>query len=213
VTFGSFNNFLKLAPETVALWGRVLAAVPGSRLLLKSNFVFDAAAHRRHLERFVAAGIDPARIAILPYMADDRAHLAAYAEVDVALDPFPYNGTTTTCEALWMGVPVVTLRGDRHAARVGASLLTRVGLGAMIADDADAYVATAAGLAAAPARLAELRAGLRAQVASSPLCDGAGFARDVEVAYRAMWRAWCGGTGGRADFAGNAAGVAGHDRH
>jgi predicted O-linked N-acetylglucosamine transferase (SPINDLY family) len=191
--FGSFNNFLKLAPETIALWGRVLAAVPGSRLLLKSNFVFDAAAHRRHLERFAAAGIDPARITILPYMPDDHAHLAAYAEVDVALDPFPYNGTTTTCEALWMGVPVVTLRGDRHAARVGTSLLTRVGLAALIADDEAGYVARAADLAAAPERLAQLRAGLRAQVAASKLCDAAGFARDVEDAYRAMWRAWCGG--------------------
>jgi predicted O-linked N-acetylglucosamine transferase (SPINDLY family) len=190
-TFGSFNNFLKLAPETIALWGRVLAAVPGSRLLLKSNFVFDAAAHRRHLERFVAAGIDPARIAILPYMPDDRAHLAAYAEVDVALDPFPYNGTTTTCEALWMGVPVVTLRGDRHAARVGTSLLTRVGLESLIADDEAGYVARAAELATAPARLVSLRAGLRAQVAASKLCDAAGFARDIEDAYRAMWRAWC----------------------
>jgi predicted O-linked N-acetylglucosamine transferase (SPINDLY family) len=212
VTFGSFNNFLKLAPETIALWGRVLAAVPGSRLMLKSNFVFDAAAHRRHLERFVAAGIDADRITILPYMADDRAHLAAYAKIDVALDPFPYNGTTTTCEALWMGVPVVALRGDRHAARVGVSLLTRVGLPELIADDTDAYVATATALAGAPERLTALRAGLRAQVAASPLCDAAGFARDIEAAYRAMWRTWCAGAAGRADFAGNAAGLAGHDR-
>jgi len=207
VTFGSFNNFLKLAPETIALWGRVLAAMPGAQLLLKSNFVFDAAAHQRHLERFAAAGIDPSRIVILPYMPDERAHLAAYGEIDVALDPFPYNGTTTTCEALWMGVPVVTLRGDRHAARVGASLLTRVGLPDLIAGDEAAYIAVAAALAAAPQRLAALRAGLRAQVAASPLCDAGGFARAVEDAYRAMWRAWCEAE----DSAAGRAGVAGHE--
>lgn len=191
VTFGSFNNFLKLAPETIRLWARLLNAVPGARLLLKSNFVFDAAAHRRHLERFAAAGIDPARITMLPYIADDRGHLAAYGRIDIALDPFPYNGTTTTCEALWMGVPVVTLRGDRHAARVGASLLTHVGLAELIAEDEDAVIRIASDLAAAPERLAALRAGLRVRVAESPLCDSAGFARDVEDAFGAMWRAWC----------------------
>ncbi len=191
VTFGSFNNFLKLAPETIQLWARLLAAVPGARLLLKSNFVFDAGAHRRHLERIAAAGIDPARVTMLPYIADERAHLAAYGQVDVALDPFPYNGTTTTCEALWMGVPVVTLRGDRHAARVGTSLLTRAGLTELIADDPEGFVRIAADLAASPARLAVLRADLRARVAASALCDAAGFARDVEEAYRAMWQAWC----------------------
>jgi len=191
VTFGSFNNFLKLAPETIQLWARILQAVPGARLMLKSNFLFDAAAHRRHLERFAASGIDPARVTMLPYIADDNGHLSAYGQVDIALDPFPYNGTTTTCEALWMGVPVVTLAGDRHAARVGASLLTRVGLGELIAADADDYLRIASTLAAAPDRLAELRGGLRARMAASPLCDGAGFARDIEAAFRAMWQRWC----------------------
>ena len=121
----------------------------------------------------------------------EREHLALYDRVDIALDPFPYNGTTTTCEALWMGVPVVTLRGDRHAGRVGASLLTQVGLSDLIADSTEAYVEMAVALTSDPARLCELRQSLRPRMAASPLCDAPAFARKVEAAYRTMWRRWC----------------------
>ena len=107
------------------------------------------------------------------------------------MQPFPYNGATTTCEALWMGVPVISLRGNRHASRVGASILTRVGLTGLIADSVDGYVAAAVGLANSPDRLVQLRHELRDTMAASPLCAAAGFTRDVETAYREMWRRWC----------------------
>jgi len=121
-------------------------------------------------------------------------HLALYEHIDIALDPFPYNGTTTTCEALWMAVPVVTLKGDRHSARVGASLLTHTGISEWIADSVDNYVEIAVGLASDPAKLDELRRELRQRLAASPLCDRNAFARKVENAYRSIWRSWCGAT-------------------
>jgi protein O-GlcNAc transferase len=118
-------------------------------------------------------------------------HLDLYARVDIALDPFPYNGTTTTCEALWMGVPVVTLAGERHASRVGASLLTAVGLDGLIARDHDAYLGAACALAGDADGLAALRASLRERMRASPLCDGDDFASAIEAAYRAAWKRWC----------------------
>jgi predicted O-linked N-acetylglucosamine transferase (SPINDLY family) len=124
-------------------------------------------------------------------MPSIAAHLALYHRVDIALDPFPYNGTTTTCEALWMGVPVVTLRGDRHAGRVGASLLSQIGLTDLIANSVEEYVEIALALAGNPGRLDDLRGALRPRIAASPLCDRRAFARKMEGAFRTMWEAWC----------------------
>lgn len=185
VTFGSFNNLPKLNDRTLRLWARVLAAVPGSRLLLKGHRAFgDAGVRARTLSRLEAAGIDPPAVELAPPDPGHHAHLARYGDVDVALDPFPYHGTTTTCEALWMGVPVVVLAGDRHASRVGCSLLQAAGFPQWIAPDEEAYVALAATLAAdAEARAAHRRT-LRSVVAASPLCDGAAFARAFEAALR-----------------------------
>jgi predicted O-linked N-acetylglucosamine transferase (SPINDLY family) len=127
----------------------------------------------------------------MAWLPGAAAHLAAYQRVDIALDPFPYNGTTTTCEALWMGVPVLTLRGDRHAGRVGASLLSQIGLMDLIAGSAKEYVEIALALANDPSRMADLRRSLRPRMAASPLCDAPAFARKIEAAYHTMWRHWC----------------------
>ncbi len=193
VTFGSFNNPAKLSAETILTWAKLLAAVPGSRLLLKGRAFADATARALLEGRFAELGIEAARLDLRPWVAATGSHLEAYGEIDVALDPFPYNGTTTTCEALWMGVPVVALEGDRHAGRVGASLLTHAGLFDLIAADAETYVKIAAALAADPARLADLRKGLRLRLQASPLMDAEGFARRFEAAMRLMWRRWCAG--------------------
>ena len=193
VTFGSFNNLPKLSPQTIAAWSALLAAVPGSRLVLKSASLSTAATAARIRAAFAALGVSGDRIDLLGHAESPAEHLAQYARIDIALDPFPYNGTTTSCEALWMGVPIITLRGHRHAARVGASILTQVGLGACIAEDSASYVTLARDLATDPACLAGLRAGLRERIAASRLCDAPAFARDVEAAYRTMWRTWCAG--------------------
>ena len=191
VTFGSFNNSSKVTPEVVAVWARIMRRIPGSHLLLKSRQFADATTRQRYVKLFVGYGIDAPRIRLLPNAPSLEKHLGTYSRVDIALDTFPYNGTTTTCEALWMGVPVITLRGDRHAGRVGASLLARVGLAELIAENEEAYVETAVSLAGDRGRLEALRTGLRARMSASPLCDPAGFARQVEAAYREMWKQWC----------------------
>jgi predicted O-linked N-acetylglucosamine transferase (SPINDLY family) len=164
--------------------------MPDSRLLLKALLLRDAAAQRRVRERFAEHGIAPERLELRGATNDRASHLAAYGEIDIALDSFPYNGTATTCEALWMGVPVVTWAGDRHSARVGHSLLGHAGLGELVRRDRRGYVDCAIGLARDLSGLAGLRAGLRPRIAASPLCDGPGFARAFETALRRMWTDW-----------------------
>jgi predicted O-linked N-acetylglucosamine transferase (SPINDLY family)/ADP-heptose:LPS heptosyltransferase len=191
VTFGSFNNFAKLSPGTIALWARLLRVVPEARLLLKASQFKDTDIRACCRAAFVAAGIADERIEIVPPLADPAEHLALYGQVDIGLAPLTYNGTTTTCEALWMGVPIVTLRGDRHASRVGASIMTTVGLEGFIAATPSDYVAIAARFACDLDRLAGLRSGMRERVRASPLCDAARLAGAMETAYRDMWRRWC----------------------
>jgi protein O-GlcNAc transferase len=188
VTFGCFNNFAKVTDETLAAWGRVLAAVPGSRLLLKSFGLGAPVLQAAALRRLAAAGIAPGRAELLDHTASLTEHLATYARVDISLDTFPYHGTTTTCEALWMGVPVVTRVGDRHASRVGASLLTAVGHPEWIARDWEEYVGIAAALARDPDRLAATRAGLRDELRNSPLLDHVGQAERFGAALAGMCR-------------------------
>jgi protein O-GlcNAc transferase len=180
IVFGSANNFLKVGPKTIALWAEILAKVPQGRLLLRYNRLFENAAARANVQAlFAAHNIDPAR---LDFRGRSEDPFAFYREVDIALDPLNYNGTTTTCETLWMGVPVVTLRGDRHAARVGASLLTAAGLPQLVAEDAASYVALAAHLAEDVGHWRATRAQMRATVASSRLLDAKGFARSWRAA-------------------------------
>ena len=191
VTFGSFNNVSKVQPKTAKLWSRILHAVPGSRLVLKSQHLRDRTVRERYTELFGAEGITAARLDLLPWVAAPGDHIGLYGSIDIALDPLSYNGTTTTCEALWMGVPVVTLRGDRHASRVGASILNALGRNELIAGDEESYLACACSLAQDLDRLEALRAELRVRMQASPICDAAEFAREMEHAYRTMWRHWC----------------------
>ena len=190
-TFGSFNASSKISDTTATLWAATLAAVPGSRLLLKSQAMGDPDASGALRDRLARAGIDPARVDISAYAPDQRSHLEQYARMHVSLDTTPYNGTTTTCEALWMGVPVVTLLGDRHAARVSASLLHAAGHPEWVAADADAYVRIAASLAQDRERLKPLRTDLRAQMLASPLLDAAAYATRFHAALRTCWRSLC----------------------
>jgi predicted O-linked N-acetylglucosamine transferase (SPINDLY family) len=187
VTFGCFNNTLKLSDSFLDLAARVLNAVPRSRLVLKGGALEMRSVAERVRQRFAAAGVAAERVDLRGWTADVEDHLGAYREIDIALDSFPYNGTTTTCEALWMGVPVVTLRGDRHAARVGASLLGWLGLTDLVAGDAEEFVRICARLAGDVEAAAALRAGLRERMRVSPLVDEAGFTRELERCYQAVW--------------------------
>lgn len=191
VTFGSFNNIGKLGPGTIACWTEVLRAVPDSRLVIKSSRGGVQKRLDEILATFVAAGIDPDRLRLIDRLKDSDAHLALYGEIDIGLDPFPYNGTTTTCEALWMGVPVLTKRGDSFVSRVGESLMQSLDLQDWIAADLNDYVSRAGAVAADLAALADLRSSLRSRFRESPLGDGPRFARNFEAALRQMWRQWC----------------------
>lgn len=189
VTFGCCNNFQKLSDSFLDVVARVLAATPGSRLLLKAKPLGFRGVAQDLRDRFRERGVDPERLVLRGWASTTESHLAVYSEVDIALDSFPYGGTTTTCEALWMGVPVITLQGDRHAARVGVSILHSVGMDEFIARDADDYVRIAARLAVDLPRFAGLRKGLRQRMLESPLMDEAGFVRDLEHSYLEIWQA------------------------
>lgn len=191
VTFGSFNRSAKISPKIANTWGEILRRVPHSRLVIKQmNF-----REQGSLEIFISflrnAGISLERIITLPYMASVAEHLGMYNSIDISLDTFPYNGTTTTCESLWMGVPVVTLLGDRHASRVGASILAGLGMNEFVADSESNYVDAAVMLANDRERLRDLRYSLRRRIQASPLVDAKLFSRQMEEAYRRMWHKWC----------------------
>lgn len=195
--FGSLNNTCKFNDTLLSAWARILHATPGSglRLLAKKG------SHRQHiLDSFARKGISPERITFAEYLSATTSLsqgrlLGRYHEIDLALDTFPYGGMTTTLDALWMGVPVISLVGGRNLSRAGLSLLSNVGLAEFAVPDVEAYVATAVRLAADRKRLAELRAGLRARMQASPLLDAEGFTLKVEAAFRDMWVAWCRGQG------------------
>jgi predicted O-linked N-acetylglucosamine transferase (SPINDLY family) len=191
VTFGSFNNLSKISPATLRLWRDVLSAVAGSRLVVKASMLIDPPTAEITRQRFMQCGLPMDRVELLPPVRGQSAHLATYARVDVALDTFPYNGTTTTCEALSMGVAVVSLHGRHHVSRVGLSLLTGAGLGEWATDDRGRFVEIARSLAADVPGLAGRRGGMRDRLRLSVLCDGVRLARGVEAAYRNAWRDWC----------------------
>jgi predicted O-linked N-acetylglucosamine transferase (SPINDLY family) len=189
VTFGSFNNPAKVNDRVLALWGEVLRAVPGSRLKLKFKNWFDNADLRNRV--LGTLGEMAARVDFVTAESGIRAHLGLYHDVDIALDTFPFTGSTTAFEALWMGVPVVTLLGETMVGRWSASMLHALKLDELIARDAAEYVRIASGLSGDLGRLSALRAGLRERVAGSPLTNGRLRARQMERVYRALWRRWC----------------------
>jgi predicted O-linked N-acetylglucosamine transferase (SPINDLY family) len=189
ITFGSLNNFCKVNPAVLTLWAQVFRAVPDSRLRLLAP---EGSARQRPRELLAALGIAPERLEFVGTCPRDE-YLRSYGGIDIALDPFPYNGITTTCDALWMGVPVVTFAGETAASRAGLGLLSTVGLPELAGRDAEEFVQIAVALACDLPRLAALRAGLREKMERSPLMDAPGFARNLEAAYREMWRAWCAG--------------------
>jgi protein O-GlcNAc transferase len=193
VTFGSFNNIAKLSDETLGLWKEVLVAVPGSRLVIKGIGLVEETSRQKVMERAVAAGLPGERLDLLPPTSTIRDHLASYHRIDIALDTSPYNGTTTTCEALFMGVPVVTLAGDRHVSRVGASLLAAAGRGEWVASDRAGYVRAVRQLSDDLSSLAAIRAELRGQMARSALCDGPAHTAGLTAALRDVWVAACAG--------------------
>ncbi|RMH51330.1 MAG: glycosyltransferase [Zetaproteobacteria bacterium] len=182
VTFGSFNAVRKYTPQVIAVWSRILRAVPGSRLLIKA-FWMDAMVRENIMREFARHGIGEERIENLPFAEDYDAHMACYNRVDIALDTFPYSGTTTTCEALWMGVPVVTLVGSAHQQRVSYSILKNVGFEETICHSEEEYVATAVRLAGNPAGLSALRPMLHTLFAYSPVAQPASMVPDLEELY------------------------------
>lgn len=187
ITFGSFNKLAKISDTTIALWSRVLLAVPDSQLTLKARSLDDAATQKAIQARFSGHGIDPGRLNLVGRVPSTAAHLDAYNDIDIALDTTPYCGTTTTCEALWMGTPVVSLAGRPHAARVGASVLNAAGLNAFVAQSPDSFVDIATELARNPEPLAQLRWDLRAQLRQTELFDAQGFASRFETALLEAW--------------------------
>ncbi|MGB5986179.1 MAG: tetratricopeptide repeat protein [Desulfobacterales bacterium] len=191
IVFGSFNNLPKINERVIALWAKILRRVPNSRLLLKSKPLADKTTRDRYRNFFRQYGIDVKRIGLKHWTASTADHLGLYSDISVALDPFPYNGTTTTCEALFMGVPVVTLSGARHSARVGASMLQRLGVTGLVAENESDYVKLAVNLARDSHRLQLLRTTLRGLLLNSSLCDGKQFASEVENFYLQIWHRWC----------------------
>lgn len=191
IVFGSFNAIQKITETTMDLWSEVLHAVSNSRIEIKAGGLEYHRSQDRIVGGLTSRGISQDRIHILEYQKDLKNALELYNRIDIALDTFPYHGTTTTCEAMWMGVPVVSLIGDRHAARVGLSLLTAVGLPEFACKSRDEYVAAAAALAADRARLKNLRSSLRERMKASPLMHASSLAREIEAAYEAMFEAWC----------------------
>ncbi|QDT48858.1 lipoprotein NlpI [Symmachiella dynata] len=191
LTFGSFNKRVKINPAVIRLWSRVLESLPTSRLVLKDRAYASPEMREITLAEFLRCGVEVDRIDLIPRAESLRDHLELYSRIDVALDPFPYGGSTTTCEALWMGVPVLTLRGNCYVSRMTSSLLTQIGLTGCIAETPDDFVRRAIAWDGQADCLAELRRELRTVCADSPLCDATGYTQELEAVYRTMWQTWC----------------------
>ena len=193
ISFGCFNNLSKITPEVVAVWCELLNKLPASKIIIKNGSMTDLPTCERYKKYFSDHGIKEERVTFIGRTSSLTTHLAKYGQVDIALDTFPYNGTTTTCEALWMGVPVVTLTGKLHAGRVGMSLMKQVGLDSLVADTVSSYVNIALSLANEESYLVNLRHSLRETLSGSALCNAGQFVQELEDAYKRMlgWDEWC----------------------
>lgn len=194
ITFGSFNHRAKITSEVVRLWSRILASLPNAMLVLKSRSLSDSGTQNFLREMLIKNGVSPDRVKFVGYIQSFFEHLELYNSIDIGLDTFPYNGTTTTCEAMWMGVPVIVLAGKSHISRVGVSLLSNVGLTELIVESNDAYLEKAIRLAGDLKHLQTLRARFRDMMSRSALTDAHQFTRALEKAYRKMWRNWLDGS-------------------
>ncbi len=190
ITFGCFNNPAKINDSVLAAWAEILQTVPASRLILKYRNMDAPSNRKRIVDQFGLVGIEESRL-ILEKCSPHSDLLARYNDIDIAMDTFPYSGGLTTCEALWMGVPVITKPGETFASRHSLSHLSTVGLPQLVSDDGHDYVGKAAALAEDIPQLAALRAELRDRIAKSPLCDGKKFAVDFGSLMRRIWRDWC----------------------
>jgi protein O-GlcNAc transferase len=193
ITFGSFNQMVKITPTVRKLWGDILTQVPDSRLVVVG--VVDDHAREDLYRDLENAGVERARITMLAFIPLEE-YYRSFGRVDIALDTMPFSGGTTTCDALWMGTPVVTAPGVRSWSRSAASILTTLGLQDWIAESQEDYVRRAVHFARNPSTIAELRRSLRSRMLESPLMDTRGFTRDMEEAYRRMWQSWCSQSGG-----------------
>jgi len=191
VTFASFNELARITPRLLVAWCDILKALPDARLVITTDSFNNPQVLENYLKKFEAHGVDRARLSFHGLNNGTQSHMAMYNSVDIVLDTYPYNGDTTTCEALWMGVPVVTLKGDAHCARVGYSLMHSVGLDDWVADSHDEYTRIAVNNARNTSALAELRDTLRDTMAAAPLCDTRGYTRRIEEHYRDCWHRWC----------------------
>ena len=190
ITFGSFNNLNKITSEVIALWARILESIPNSRLVLKTGALNDPAIRSELQNAFHAHSPLGGRLQLLGHSTSTDEHFAHYNNIDIGLDPFPYNGTTTTCDALWMGVPVITLEGNSHASRVGFSQLSNLGMPEFIAHSPEEYIVIANKTAADLVKLEIIRLGLRNKMKDSPLTDAALLTRNLENVFIEKWEAW-----------------------
>jgi predicted O-linked N-acetylglucosamine transferase (SPINDLY family) len=190
VTFGSVHHLAKLNDGVIDLWCAILNAIPNARLLIFRDALRGTAKDAIR-QRFTDRGISPDRIILETPAGYAKSHLRVFEAFDILLDAFPYNGHTTICEALWMGVPAITLRGNRHAGRMAASVLTHVGLSELITNSPQEYLNLAVEWASDLDRLGRVRSTLREKMANSPLCNGSKVAGSIEEAYREMWNRWC----------------------
>jgi predicted O-linked N-acetylglucosamine transferase (SPINDLY family) len=190
ITFTSANNFTKVTPQVQSVWAGLLRAVPNSRLIMQTTALAGEYTKRVVTERFAAEGIPADRLDFRK-STDFQTYLKLLNESDFTLDPFPFNGGTTTCHSLWMGAPVITLAGDRHASRMGLSMMTCIGLPEFVARTPDEYIQIAVTFANDLPRLGAIRAGMRDRLLASPLLDAKKYTRNLEAAYRQVWRHWC----------------------